>query len=140
MDTRAGCRMVQPFGKIDNASRRRLPHRPRIRKPDTRGGTRVQRPVNRTPAAFICQHRSSGEETPVARPTKQQIEQLKRTMLEQRKALFDTTRDERVRWTQQPMGDIVGEVADPGDDSVAALITELDHAELQRRIEDRKSV
>jgi len=71
----------------------------------------------------------------VARPTKQQIEQLKRTMLEQRKALFDTTRDERVRWTQQPMGDIVGEVADPGDDSVAALITELDHAELQRRID-----
>jgi RNA polymerase-binding transcription factor DksA len=32
------------------------------------------------------------------------------------------------------MGDIAGEVADPGDDSVAALVTDIDHAEFERRV------
>ena len=70
----------------------------------------------------------------MARPTEQQVEELKRQMLEQRDELLGTARKEITRWLQQPKGDIAGEVADPGDDSVAALVTDIDHAEFERRV------
>jgi RNA polymerase-binding protein DksA len=76
----------------------------------------------------------------VARPTQRQIEQLKQRLLEQRDALFDTAHDELVQLTQRPMGDIAGEVADAGDDSVAQLVTDLDHAELQRRVQTIRDI
>jgi DnaK suppressor protein len=77
----------------------------------------------------------SRSEVSVAPPTKREIELLKRTMLEQRKALLDSTRDELARWSEHPIGDIVGEVADTGDDSVAALVTDLDHTVVQRQLD-----
>jgi RNA polymerase-binding transcription factor DksA len=71
----------------------------------------------------------------VARPTKHQIEQLEKRMLEQREALQGSAREDIARWLAHPMGDIAGEVADAGDDSVAALVTDIDHAELARRVD-----
>lgn len=71
----------------------------------------------------------------MARPNRQQIDILQRTMLEQRKGLLDSTHDELARWTEHPIGEIAGEVADVGDDSVASLMTDLDHAEVQRRVD-----
>jgi RNA polymerase-binding protein DksA len=56
-------------------------------------------------------------------------------MVERRGALLDSTRDTLARWTEHPIGDIAGEVADSGDDSVASLMTDLDHAEAQRRLD-----
>jgi RNA polymerase-binding transcription factor DksA len=55
-------------------------------------------------------------------------------MLEQRAELVDTARGELARWMEQPMGDIAGEVGDPGDESVASLVADLDHAEASRRV------
>jgi len=56
-------------------------------------------------------------------------------MLDQRKALLDSTHESVARWTDHPTADIAGEVADSGDDSVASLMMDLDHAEVQRRID-----
>lgn len=71
----------------------------------------------------------------MARPTKQQIQAIERRLREQREALAETAHEEIVSWTQQPIADIAGEVADPGDDSVAALVTDLNHAEQSRRVD-----
>ncbi len=71
----------------------------------------------------------------MARPTRDQIKLLERTMLEQRKTLLDSAHDEVARWTEHPIGDIAGEVADVGDDSVASLLTDLDHTDVQRRVD-----
>jgi len=71
----------------------------------------------------------------MASPTRKQVDLLQRTMIEHRKTLLDSTHDELARWTEHPIGDIAGEVADVGDDSVASLMTDLDHAEVQRRVD-----
>lgn len=70
----------------------------------------------------------------MARPTATQIHALNRKLFEQRKVLLDSTREELARWSEHPIGEVAGEVPDAGDDSVAALVTDLDHSMLQRHV------
>ncbi len=76
----------------------------------------------------------------MARPTNEQTEALKRRMLEERDTLYGTARAELTRLMQQPIGDVAGEVADPGDASVATLFFDLGHAEVQRRIDAIRAI
>ena len=70
----------------------------------------------------------------MSRPSPHQLT-LKHQLLAQRKALLRAAHDELVRWSEHPVAEIAGEVADIGDDSVAALVTDLDHSMLQRHVE-----
>jgi RNA polymerase-binding transcription factor DksA len=59
---------------------------------------------------------------------------LKHRLLAQREALLRAAHDELVRWGEHPLGEIAGEVPDAGDDSVAALLTDIDHTAMQRHV------
>ena len=76
----------------------------------------------------------------MAGPTNEETEALKRRMLEERDALHGTAHAELTRLMQQPIGEVAGEVADPGDDSVATLFFDLGHAEVQRRIDAIRAI
>jgi RNA polymerase-binding transcription factor DksA len=66
------------------------------------------------------------------RPNAKQIEALERGLLAQRASLLGSAHDALARWGDHPMGELAGEVADAGDESVAALLTDLEHAAVQR--------
>ena len=65
----------------------------------------------------------------------QQMRDLKQELLQQRKTLLEDAREELSRWGDHPIGELAGEVPDVGDQSVATMVTDLDHAIVQRHLE-----
>ena len=61
--------------------------------------------------------------------TQRQTQELKGTIEQRRRALLEELRD-----------DIVGEVGDPGDESVATLIADLDHADVGRDLTELRGL
>ena len=68
------------------------------------------------------------------RLSSQRMHDLKLEMLLQRKTLVEDARTELSRWGGHPIGEVAGEVPDVGDQSVATLVTDLDHAIVQRHV------
>ena len=71
----------------------------------------------------------------MTRPTSRQIQDLKRALLAERKALLADAQDELIRWGQHPIGELAGDVPDVGDESVATMVTDLDHTIVARHVE-----
>ncbi len=71
----------------------------------------------------------------MTRPTSQQVQELKRALLAQRKELLADAQEELIRWGQHPIGELAGDVPDVGDESVATMVTDLDHAIVARHVE-----
>ena len=71
----------------------------------------------------------------MTRPTSQQLQGLRRTLIAERKALLADAQDEVIRWGEHPIGELAGEVADVGDESVATMVTDLDHAIVERHVD-----
>jgi RNA polymerase-binding protein DksA len=76
----------------------------------------------------------------MARPNLNQMHELKRKLVAERKALLDSTHDELVRWGEHPVGELAGEVPDVGDESVATAVVDLDHAVMQRHMAAIQSI
>lgn len=70
----------------------------------------------------------------MARPNLNQQHEIKRRLVAEREALLDSTREELMRWGEHPVGELAGEVADVGDESVATAVIDLDHAVVQRHV------
>ena len=70
----------------------------------------------------------------MSRPTTNQTQMLKRTLVAQRRALLRAAHDQLTHWSEHPIGEIAGDVPDSGDNSVAMLATDLDHSMLQRHV------
>ncbi len=71
----------------------------------------------------------------MVRSTSQQMRGLKHKLQEQRKALLQGAQQEVSRWGRHPIGELAGEVPDVGDQSVATMVTDLDHAIVRRHVE-----
>lgn len=71
----------------------------------------------------------------MTRPTPQQMHELKHRLVAERKSLLDEAQEELGRWGEHPIGEIAGEVPDVGDESVATMVTDLDHTLVQRHVE-----
>ncbi len=71
----------------------------------------------------------------MTRPTSRQIQELKRALLAERQALLVDAQDELIRWGQHPIGELAGDVPDVGDESVATMVTDLDHTIVARHVE-----
>jgi RNA polymerase-binding protein DksA len=71
----------------------------------------------------------------MTKATPQQLRELKRKLVEARKVLLDDAHEELVRWGEHPIGELAGEVPDAGDESVATMVTDLDHAIVERHVE-----
>jgi RNA polymerase-binding protein DksA len=76
----------------------------------------------------------------MARPNVNQMHELKRKLVAERKALLESTHDELVRWGEHPVGELAGEVPDAGDESVATAVVDLDHAVMQRHVAAIQSI
>jgi RNA polymerase-binding transcription factor DksA len=76
----------------------------------------------------------------MTRPTTQQVQAIRNRLVAQRKALLASTHDEIARWGEHPMGEVAGEVPDAGDESVAVLMTDLDHAVLKRHVGEIRDI
>ncbi len=71
----------------------------------------------------------------MTRPTPHQLQQLRRTLVAERNALLADAQSELTRWGEHPIGELAGEVADVGDESVATMVTDLDHAIVERHVD-----
>jgi DnaK suppressor protein len=74
------------------------------------------------------------------RPTPQQLKQLKKTLEAERMALLADAQREITRWGEHPIGELAGEVPDVGDESVATMVTDLDHAILERHVDALRDI
>jgi RNA polymerase-binding protein DksA len=70
----------------------------------------------------------------MTKPNANQVHELKRRLIAERKVLLDSTQQELVRWGEHPVGELAGEVPDVGDESVATAVIDLDHAVVQRHV------
>ena len=70
----------------------------------------------------------------------QQMHDLKQQLLVQRKTLLEDAREELIRWGDHPIDELAGEVPDAGDQSVATMVTDLDHAIVQRHVEAMRDI
>jgi RNA polymerase-binding transcription factor DksA len=70
----------------------------------------------------------------MTRATAKQIETLASELIAQRAILVASAHDALARSREHPMGELAGDVPDVGDESVAALVTDLTNAVLQRRV------
>jgi RNA polymerase-binding transcription factor DksA len=68
------------------------------------------------------------------------VQNLKRRLLGERERLLGEARQELVRWGEHPIGELTGEVPDVGDESVATMVTYLDHAIVERHIEEIRDI
>lgn len=68
--------------------------------------------------------------------TTQQTRELDGLIAQRRDALIAELREEAEKAREERFSDLAGEVADSGDESVAALIADLDQAELARDVEE----
>jgi RNA polymerase-binding protein DksA len=60
---------------------------------------------------------------------------LKRKLQAERKRLLDQAQEELSRWGNHPMGELAGEAPDAGDQSVATMVTDLDHTIVERHVD-----
>jgi DnaK suppressor protein len=66
--------------------------------------------------------------------TQDQAKELQGAIDERRAALLAELRKDVSRSREQQYGELAGPAPDPGDESVAALIADLDHAEVERDV------
>ena len=72
--------------------------------------------------------------------TLQQTDELKSLISARRKALIAELRDDVQKTRAERFGEIAGEVSDSGDESVAALIADLDQAEWGRDLDELRGL
>jgi RNA polymerase-binding transcription factor DksA len=72
--------------------------------------------------------------------TTQQTKELNGLIAERRKVLVAELRDDALKTRAERYGEVAGEVPDTGDESVAALIADLDQAEWGRDIEELRGL
>jgi DnaK suppressor protein len=72
--------------------------------------------------------------------TTQQTRELKHLIAERRNALVSELRDDARKARAERFGEVAGEVPDSGDESVAALIADLDQAEWGRDIDELRGL
>jgi DnaK suppressor protein len=69
-----------------------------------------------------------------------QLEQLRRTMERRREALLEELRRDASRARDEQFGQLTGPTHDLGDESVAALLADLDQAELSRDVMELRAI
>lgn len=72
--------------------------------------------------------------------TTQQARELDRRIVDRRNALIDEIREDARKARAERFGEIAGEVPDSGDESVAALIADLDQAEWARDLDELRGL
>jgi RNA polymerase-binding transcription factor DksA len=65
---------------------------------------------------------------------------LKRKLQLQRKRLLDEAHEELVRWGEHPIAEMMGEAPDAGDESVATMVTDLDHTLVERHVDEIRDI
>jgi RNA polymerase-binding transcription factor DksA len=68
------------------------------------------------------------------------IESLQNTLLDRRTELLKEVRDVSGRDGEEPFRKLAGEVADSGDESVAATLIDTDHAAVGRDLDEIRSI
>jgi DnaK suppressor protein len=74
------------------------------------------------------------------RMTPQLMHDLKRKLQGERQRLLEEARQELVRWGEHPIAEMMGEAPDAGDESVATMVTDLDHAIVERHVEEIRDI
>jgi RNA polymerase-binding transcription factor len=69
-----------------------------------------------------------------------QLDQLRRALESRREALFDELKRDTARARDEQFGQLVGSTHDLGDESVAALLADLDQAELSRDVMELRAI
>jgi DnaK suppressor protein len=72
--------------------------------------------------------------------TPRQTEELKERIGQRSRALIAELRDDVRKTRAERFGEVAGEVPDHGDESVAALIADLDQAELSRDVDELRGL
>ena len=72
--------------------------------------------------------------------TPQQSRELRGLIEERRRVLLGELREDVARWRREEFGEIAGPAPDAGDESVAALIAELDRAEVSRDVDELRGL
>ena len=72
--------------------------------------------------------------------TPQLMHDLKRKLQTERKRLLDEAKEELIRWGEHPLAELMGEAPDAGDESVATMVTDLDHALVERHVEEIRDI
>src|ERR1043165_4396242 len=72
--------------------------------------------------------------------TAHQTQELDRLIVTRRNALVGEIREDARKTRPERLGEVAGEVADAGDESVAALIAELDQAEWSRDLDELRGL
>jgi RNA polymerase-binding protein DksA len=72
--------------------------------------------------------------------TPQLVQDLKRKLQAERKRLLEEAQQELMRWGQHPIAEMTGEVPDVGDESVATAVTDLEHAIVERHVEEIRDI
>jgi DnaK suppressor protein len=72
--------------------------------------------------------------------TTQQAQELQKLIVHRRNALVGELRDDARKSRAERYGEVAGEVPDSGDESVAALIADLDQAEMGRDLDELRGL
>jgi len=72
--------------------------------------------------------------------TPQQTRELDHLIVRRRNVLIDELREDARKVRAERFGEVAGEVADAGDESVAALIADLDQAEWSRDLDELRGL
>ncbi len=72
--------------------------------------------------------------------TRTQIRNLEKLLQAQRKASLEEAEEELKLVHEQSVGDVAGEVADTGDESVAMLLTDLNNTMAQRHVDEIRAI
>lgn len=72
--------------------------------------------------------------------TEKQTEELSGMIDERRRALLAELREDAARAREQPYSEHAGQAPDTGDESVATLFADLDHADVTRDLEEYRAL
>jgi RNA polymerase-binding protein DksA len=72
--------------------------------------------------------------------TRAQINSLEQLLQAQRKATLEEAEAELKLMREQSVGDVAGEAPDTGDESVAMLLTDIDHTMAQRHVNEIRAI
>jgi RNA polymerase-binding protein DksA len=72
--------------------------------------------------------------------TTPQAEQLKKQLRQQKATLWEDIRAELERSGNQKFADLAGEVRDPGEESVAAMLVDIDAAIVDRQVREIRDI
>jgi RNA polymerase-binding protein DksA len=76
----------------------------------------------------------------MAQLTAAQIESLKKQLQQQKSVLWEDVRTELERSGNQKFADLAGEVRDPGEESVAAMLVDMDAAIVDRQVHEIRDI